>query len=332
MNPQTPTHWLPGIIVLAGGLLFAVLYLLTTRQKRPKNAAPAQASTTDGTLDDLTRRYQGLIEQLRELNADKHHLSPEQFQAEKTRLELEAASALRARDEHQRGLTKQAEKAPSSGKSSGKDSGKAAEAPRGFFDRHPQLIGAFWGAGVVVFGVVLWTVLQQNERPRGENDTATGRVPPGAQAEAQAPQQEDTELKTMVEQVNQHPENVEAAAMVAHELLRRQQFDQANSITERALGMDPFYVENRIHHALLLAVRGDAQGAMAQLQHLADTYPDAHEALLFLGSIAGNSGDLRRALDCFERFAAEAPADEQPPQLAEGILQLRRQLGVTAGN
>jgi len=332
MNPQTPTQWLPGILVLGGGLLFALLYLLTTRQKRseaaprPKGREPGNEGvvSSEGVLDDLTRRYQGLIEQLRELNADKHHLTPEQFQTEKARLEREAADALRAREEHARGAVSHASTVPPTGKPQG--------APSGFFGRHPQLAGALWGAGVALFGIVLWTMLQQNERPRGDNDTATGRIPPGTSNPPGPQTSEDAELKTMVEQVNQHPENVEAAAMVAHELLRRQRFDQANAITERALGVDPFFVENRIHHALLTAVRGDMPGALAQLKHLADTYPDAHEALLFQGSLAGNSGNLRLALECFERFAAEAPADEQPPQLAEGILNLRRQLGVNAGN
>ncbi len=50
--------------------------------------------------DDLERRAQSLIEQLKELVADKHNLAPEQFEAEKSRLEREAAAALRARDEY----------------------------------------------------------------------------------------------------------------------------------------------------------------------------------------------------------------------------------------
>lgn len=326
---QTPTHWLPGIIVLGGGLLLAVLYLLATRKKgapaAAKAAAPTPATGADEQLANLERRYQQRIEQLKELVADQHHLPAEQFQAEKTRLELEAAAALRERDEYLQGASKrEAKKAESA--ASGKQPAPAP-APTGFFGRHPELKGAVWGGGVVAFFVVLGLLISQNSKPRGENESATGQVPPNERGNGSQVVEEDEQLKSMVAEVTAHPENVEAAAIVGHELLRRQQFDQANSITERALGVDPFHVENRIHHALLLAIRGDTGASMAQLQHLADTYPDAQEALLFLGSIAGQSGDLRRALDCFERFAAEAPPEDQPPQLAEGIARLRSQLG-----
>ena len=317
MTPN-PTNWLPGVIVLVGGLVLAALYLLASRQK----GKPA-ATVTDGTLDDLDRRAQELIEQLKELNAEKHLHAPEHFQAEKTRLELAAAAALRARDEHAQGLTKKAHKAAASGK---KAQVAAAEAPQGFFARNPKLVGAAWGGGVSLFMAVMWIVLSQNQQPRVDGAPSTGRVPPGA--ESSNPSSGSGPFEAALAEVNANPENVEAAAMVAHELLRMQRFDQANAITERALGVDPFHMENRVHRGLLAAVKGDVQGSMEQLQHLADTYPDAQEALLFLGSIAGQHGDLRRALECFERFAAEAPPEDQPPQLAEGIAQLRRQLGV----
>src|SRR5687768_12345182 len=92
------TNWLPGIIALAISVLCGVAYLLLQRRK---GGAPASVEPQrDGVRDDLERRAQSLIEHLKELVADKHTMAPEQFEAEKSRLEREAAAALRARDEY----------------------------------------------------------------------------------------------------------------------------------------------------------------------------------------------------------------------------------------
>jgi tetratricopeptide (TPR) repeat protein len=320
------TNWLPGIVVLGGGLVLAALYLLASRKK-------AAAKPKDGTLEDLDQRAQSLIEQLRELNADRHHLSDAQFAAETARLESEAAAALRARDEHRKGGEKTKEKeAPAARAASGR------AAPAGFFARHPELKGALWGGGVVSFVVALGLLLSQSTKERRDDETMTGKDPnevagtrgAGQGQQGQHPQQAEMDrmFQAALEEVKKNPENLEAAAEVAHTLIWRQSWDEAASITERSLSLDPFHVESRIHRAAIDASRGDVEGAIKQLEHLANTLPDAHEALLFIGMIAMQGGDNERALESFERFAADAPPAEQPPQLLDGIAMLRQQLGI----
>src|ERR1700736_1767980 len=131
------THWLPGIIVLAIGLAIGVAFLFRLRQ----NARPGLDA--DGRLADLDRAAQLILDQLKELVADRHHLEAAQFDAEKSRLEQEAAAALRARDEYARG------RAVAQGVSE-KPAPVAATAPQGWLARHPQLKGALWGGGVVL--------------------------------------------------------------------------------------------------------------------------------------------------------------------------------------
>ncbi|WP_375765572.1 tetratricopeptide repeat protein [Archangium gephyra] len=312
MNPTT-TNWTPGLVVLAVGFIAAVLFLLTR-----KGGAPAPEAK-EGALEDLERRYQSLIEQLKELAADKHALEPERYESERKRLELEAASALRARAEHQKkhGATQESP-------------GTRREAPVSTGGLSPQLKGAMWGGGVVLFFAILSYTLVSNQLPRGEDAAATGKVPPGmganAGANAQQPQ-EDPDLEQAMERLRNNPADLDAAALLSHELIRRRMFEEAHRVTQRALALDPFSVELRVHMSVLKAVRGDEAGAEQELMMLVDTYPDAQEALLFLGSIALQKGDKAKALEHFERFAVEVPNEMHPPPLLAAIQQLRGELG-----
>ncbi|PTL75676.1 tetratricopeptide repeat protein [Vitiosangium sp. GDMCC 1.1324] len=306
MNPPT-TNWTPGLIVLAVGFIAAALFLLTQRRK----GAPAP-EPKGGVLEDLERRYQSLIEQLKELAAEKHTVTPEHYAAERSRLELEAAAALRAKDEHQK-------------KKDGAPAAQTAPVSTGFLS--PQLKGALWGGGIVLFFGILGYTLVSEQRTRGEEDAATGRVPPGMAGNGQQMQQEDPELTQAMERLKNNPGDLDAAALLSHELIRRQMYEEADRVTMRALAMDPFNVELRVHKGVLRAVRGDEAGSEQELTQLVDTYPDAQEALLFMGAIAMRRGDKAKALESFERFAVEVPANMQPPPLLSAIQQLRGELG-----
>jgi tetratricopeptide (TPR) repeat protein len=145
----------------------------------------------------------------------------------------------------------------------------------------------------------------------------------------QSSDQEDPDLREIVAQLQAHPDNVDLVARLSHQLINRREWEEANRLTERGLGLNPFHVESRIHRAVLSAAR-DEKAAIAALEHLTRDYPDAYEGLLFLGGLALQKEDPRKALDYFERYLADAPASEQPPRLREGMAMLRTQLGLPA--
>jgi tetratricopeptide (TPR) repeat protein len=299
------TNWLPGIVVLAVALAAAAAFVLTLWRRRE---APATQAEPIADLEDRARR---LLDQLRELNLDRHQLTDEQFAQEKLRLETAAATALRQKDElAARGRSKAA--------------AKAKPEPPGFFSKHPQLKGGLWGGGVVLFFGALGVFLSQEQKPRTEGREATGKIPGGQEAE----REESPELKAALARLQQHPNDPDAAVAAVHQLINEQDWSQASQLTERAAGMDPFHLENRIHRAFLKAVQGNSPQALSELAHLFETYPDAYEALLFHGAVALQAGDRRGALASFERFAIEAPANQQPPMLQQGIAMLRKQLGL----
>ena len=77
---------------------------------------------------------------------------------------------------------------------------------------------------------------------------------------------------------------------------------------------------------MLRATKGDIQPALVELDRLS-RYPEAHEALLFRGGLAMQVSAWDVALDSFERYLAEAPADLHPPQLGSAISMLREKVG-----
>ena len=149
----TGSHWIPGIVVLSLGLIAGALYLFFGR-RRPAAAAPADGAS------DAHRRVDSLLAQLREHQTEKHQMNAAAWQEENERLEHAAADAMRARDE----VTGAPEKAAGKGK---KGEPAATPAPSGFFGRHPQLTGAAWGAGMVIFFGALGLWLSQDQKPRG---------------------------------------------------------------------------------------------------------------------------------------------------------------------
>ena len=308
---MTPTDWLPGILVLVLGLAAAAGALLFGRRRATAGAKEARRASATQDAEEAELRGARLLEQLRELEADKHHLSEETYQAESTRLQQQAADALRARDEARPSAPKPSAPGPN-------------PTPTGFAGRHPQLAGAFWGAGVVVFFGALFLWLKQDVQPRTQGEGLTGTAGRG-EASAEPPP-EDPGFAEALARVRDDPGDVETSAHVVHELIRRQDYDEARLLTERSLGIDPFQSEARVHRAFLLAVAGDPKAASSELQHLSTLYPNSSEALLFLGLLRMRTGDNRGAADAFERFLGEAPADEQPPQMRASLLGLLQQL------
>ncbi len=301
---MSPTQWIPGVLVLITALCGALLYLVISRQKRDTLKVGSEDPA------DLDTRAQRLIDQLKELTADQHHLGEAQLSAEKERLEREAASVLAQRNALARNPRKEPVVASTTG--------------AGWLARHPQLQGAFWGGGLVLFFAILGLLLMQEQKPRASGQEVTGKMPGGGKpVEAAA---EDPHLNLALEQVREHPNDAAALVNAAHELLSRQAWDEARQLTDRASGIDPFDLENRIHRAFLKAPQGKSEEALKELAHLYERYPNSHEALLLDGAVASQAGNLRRAIDSFERYLIEAPPSEHPPHLREGVASLRKQL------
>ena len=311
---MTESHWIPGIVVLSLGLIAGALYLFFGR----KPAAAAAASADQAR--DAQRRVDSLLAQLREHQAEKHQLDPAAWQQEHDRLERAAADAMRARDH-----VAKAPETAASGKTGGAKTPPPAP-PSGFFGRHPQLVGAAWGAAVVVFFGALGLWLSQEQKPRGQGETATGTVGRG-EAAGPGAEAEDRDFQAALARVRDNPgADLALASEVIRELIGRSDFQQALDLNERALAADPFRTDLRIHRAFLKVVQGQKEAGMAELARLADLYPDGASALIFRGMIHMQAQEPREALREFEGYLAVTPPQNVPPQLRAGVAQLRQQV------
>jgi len=307
----TESHWIPGIVVLSLGLIAGALYLFFGR--RPGAAASAER------VSDAQRRLESLLAQLREHQGEKHQMDAAAWQEENERLELAAADAMRARDV----LTAAPGKARSPGKTAAPG---ATPAPSGVFGRHPQLVGAAWGAGVVIFFGALGLWLSQDQKPRGEGETATGTVGRGNSG-AQAGGADDQDFQSALARTRNNPGgDLALTAEVIKELIGRSEFQQAQELNERALAADPFRTDLRIHRAFLKVVQGEREAGMAELGRLADLYPEGSSALIFRGMVHMQDQQPKEALEDFEGYLAVTPPQSVPPQLRAGIAQLRQQV------
>ena len=307
---MSETHWIPGIVVLSLGLIAGALYLFFGR----RNAASARADR----VSDAQRRVDSLLSQLREHQAEKHQQEAAAWQEEHDRLERAAADAMRARDEVTR--------PPEVGGKGKKPPTEAAPAPSGFFGRHPQLVGAAWGAAVVIFFGALGLWLSQEQKPRREGDVATGTVGRGAQAEP-GTEGDDRDFQAALARTRNNPGgDLALTAEVIRELISRSDFQQAQEINERALSVDPFRTDLRTHRAFLQVVQGQREAGMAELGRIADLYPDGSSALIFRGMVHMQEQQPKEALEDFEAYLAVTPPQNVPAQLRSGVAQLRRQV------
>jgi hypothetical protein len=124
------TNWWPGLIALGVGALLSAVALLVLGRKGERSK--------DNAWKPLDAKARGLVEQLKELEADKHHYDAETLAREKMRLEQEAAAAMRARD-----AVKAGGPVPSPA--------REPHASVGFFKKRPMLTGALWGSGFTAF-------------------------------------------------------------------------------------------------------------------------------------------------------------------------------------
>jgi hypothetical protein len=310
MNPEhAATNWLPGLMVLGAGFAIALAYLFGS--KRLQSDAPKPE-----TLDDLDARYQSLLGELRQHVANKHLLPPDEFAKEKTRLEVAAAEILRTRDGKRHEDVKKQARAE-----------KAAAAAPTLASKNPALMGALVGGAAVAFFALLGWQLTQSATERAEGMSATGMTPPGGgRGPMQQEPQTDPKLEALASRVQANPDDIDAVTALSMHLIRRQAFDEARPLVDRATFLDPFHPKGRVGRAVLRALDGDLKGSMQDLEQLAGRYPDAYDARMFAGMLAMEDNDQRRALMNLEAYVTLAPADEQPPMMRMAVSQLKQQL------
>lgn len=325
MNPSG-TNWLPGLLVLASGVVAALVFLFTAKrapEAKPaagdqKPDAPAPDAGAASPADDLAAKYQRLLGELKEHVANKHLLAADVWEKEKTRLEQAAAAALRERDGARHEAVKQEARLEKKAQAAAKDTG--------FFARNPAVGGALIGGLVVAFFAYLGMSVSNPENARNEGPPGMGGAMGGPQMGGPQQPQVDPKLEALAAQVKSNPDDIDAVTGLAMRLISLQSFEDARPLLARAAMLDPYHVRGRVGRAVLRAVDGDVTGAQKELERLGAAYPEAYDGHLYAGLLALEENDERRAVRDLEQYVNTAPASEQPPMIRMEVERMKAEL------
>ncbi len=272
------TNWTPGLVVLAVGLVFGLVFALRFRGKAPAPEADADAR-------DLRAKRDALIAQLKELEATAEKLTPEVLRVRRAELELAAATAWRDLD--------RAEQVRAPAPASDAPAPAPAAAQAGFFARHGALTFTIGIVGAGLFGFFLNNLLNANTASRAQGMTATGNAPSGgapmgagmgaAEPEPEADDEEVAELRALVAQ---HPESAEAKLDLAQALVFRDRLVEAFELSQAVLATEADNPRALTYTAIVRLAMGQGEVALGLLDRAVGKDPAQVEAWVHRGLVA----------------------------------------------
>ncbi|MEZ4266336.1 MAG: tetratricopeptide repeat protein [Myxococcota bacterium] len=294
--------WTSAVAVLGGGLALGLALVMVSR--KGESAAPARDLAREAKLEDLKRRRELLVEQLRDLD-DMQSAGDAVAAEERSRLEREAATVLRDLSRLESG-----EVAPQR---------STAQATTGGMS--PQLRGALQGGLIVGFFALMFFVLQSTTRPREEgmgitgNDPRPAATPMGGQgrpAPADHPQAgEDTpRLQAARAAVAADPGSMESKVELAFALADAGQWMEAYKASEEILALEPGQPDALMVQSSIRLVMGQLDKAIELADKVITNHPTHTKALAYRGMLAFRAGDRPGAIANLERARQIAGPDE----------------------
>jgi cytochrome c-type biogenesis protein CcmH len=265
----------PLAVVLAGAAAGAFLYSRsrTTREEAARIAV-------DGRIADLKHHEAAVIETLKTLELERTKLSEVDYQRERAALLASGASALRELEET----------------ATGKDTAPPSPLPRRGLA--PEWKGAFLTLGIqAVIAVLIWMASGQAVDRQG------GAPITGRQGEA-ALDPEEARLLAIVEA---NPKDVDAWNQLTNLALSKPDAPTAMQYNERALALEPRNADAQVHRAVLRALIGMGDGALALLDEVLAEHPEHPRALMFKGLILRRMDRSEEAIPILERAIAADP-------------------------
>lgn len=142
--------------------------------------------------------------------------------------------------------------------------------------------------------------------PTGDTETLLGMI-------AVKRHRLDAAQQHLTNAVRLEPANIQALQNLAHVLRAQGRRAPARELTKRILAIDPGHTPARIEHACDLALDGDKDAALRELETIKSDDPAARDAHLLAGSILGGGGDVAGGIRHFRMALAHDPAS--PPAL-----------------
>jgi cytochrome c-type biogenesis protein CcmH/NrfG len=282
------SQWLPGILVLAGGLVAGLIVSLWLTR------GDAHVPDLDAELDDLEQRKDHLVAQLRDLESQRGKLDPATYAAQKTEYERQAAEALRARN------------ALASKRRAPPPAAKVA-------DRAGRWTWVGLGSVAALVAIASGIYLLSTPPPT-RSPAMTPRPTPAPLA--------DPALAEVRARLSRDPADIAALTEGAQILVRAQRFDEAAPFVERALQLEPEHPAALVQLAALRLAQGQSEAALTVLNRVIAAHPEELEAHSLRGMVALERGDRVAAARAFDEYLSRAPAGPA----TDGIARLRRDL------
>ncbi|MFK7926964.1 MAG: tetratricopeptide repeat protein, partial [Myxococcota bacterium] len=288
--------WATPTTVMLIGVLFGIAVAILAMRRNERAVVDAE-----GRQLDLMRRRDTVVDAIRALDLERDKLAPEDYERERQLLLAHGAQALRDLEEDPVSLDDtdliaaiearrealgdgrvQAIKDLIAGGDVGPTPSPAPASPRPTIS--PQWQGALITLGI--FGVlgVLYLVLTgveaANDRQAQQPATTSA---PATPTSAQIPRTEAE--KTFASTLESDPTNVEALNGMTDYEIRRQNWDEAKSLNERALAAAPGDPEARTWKALLVYRTGAYPEATRQLDSVIAEHPEFARGHQFRGMI-----------------------------------------------
>lgn len=333
---QTNGWWLPFLVVHAG-ILFANLAMAVLLGRNE----PGDQLTIEGRRADLVDSRAIVIEQLRNLESERHKLSDEDYARERAALIAVGAEAARQLD---LGSPAPLEPPPMSDDPNhdpvtalvGRLRSEQLNNPAAFEQALSRLglraappsgslPGEWRGAGITLLLVGLVALLF-----RDAGETATDRVgnmgmtggDSVGMAEpsqvAPAPATPSPEVVALQQRLAADPNDLEALNKLTENALGTQDIQGAMELNARALEVSPTDPDARAFQQVLRAFIGRQAEALTALDALILEHPTHHRSLVYRG-LLGMRDEPARSVEMFERAAAI----EDSPQLQQAIAQAR---------
>ena len=305
--PSSHVEWTPAIVILVVGLVIGALIvwnLLSTRKK----SKPLPDSIE---LRDLEGKRDALIQQLRDLDDDAAQLTPEFRASERRRLELEAASTLKAidhlkhpksagakkkRDRVERGHEPESEPpiAPA-----------AAPAPAG----SSATKGFLWGIGLAASIGLLIFFVSRVATERGSDGSLTGNLPENAQPAAAT--QPDAQLTSLIAAVNSNPDDMNARLELAFAYLVRENLMEVYNHTQYVLDRNPGNPRALAYQALVRLAMGQGDLAETMLKQALETEPNLLDARIHLALVYMQMGRQDEATQVMKEAMERHPEEKE---------------------
>ena len=299
------SDFIPGFVVLAIGL--AVGGVLAVRLLRAAGSGRRGSRVADLQLEvaDLGARREELYATLRESRDEGLD------EAERRRLELSAARSLKALEDTRRALEQRRSKGTKP------PTGKVATAS----STRPALIGFAFGAGMVALVVVLFFWAGRDATPAADPAAATVGGP-REDALAQLDPKVATRVRTLEEQLQREPTNLDTRKALAETLISEGLLFEGYQESQRILQQSPDDPDGFYLQGLVRLMMGQSETAVELLDRAIDGQPQHVSAYLVRGLARLRQGNNQDAISDWET-GLEASGGTHPG--LERLLEMARE-------